>query len=1049
MTQVNNNNNAAAEAARKAAEEAARKAAEEAAKKAQEAAAKKAQEEAAAAQREEASNRASEQQQTQQSQRATSFQNDGTRPQLATNRTTDDLRAQQLSQQLDNQQAQPASPQAPSSPAQTQTNQSLTQTQSPPSQTSSRRAEAAQARRAARAQLLRGTSDTTQTSTQNVETLQSPTQQEVAPTSQETPSTSLTGAPSTLRTEDREDANINCVDRAHEMIQDMSPEEHENTDVMFMRDPSNPDGNDAGHIMVRGDNGLLRDPNNPEAPGRTLEDIQADGRYEPVMQDGQPYTMPAEEFDQLMSTPPEQRDLSGIPQEVTEMRLADAPATTPNNTFTPMVEQLNQANREQLLAGLENPETREQANAAIQEHLTSEHAAQQHQLLGFLENAPSEHLSPGVFEGLQHVAEGPLYARATGILEQHAENAPGARDALVGLATNPNHAGSRDMAADWVADHAQSLDSDQLGQLSEGLLSLPRDQRPGPLRRALTDTFRTTQDPSVREATASAALENPTFLRDGEVQQALGIVEQQARAGDTTAIQALGERARLDAHPTQFGAQESSDILQDLTMNGTTPEIQAAAAHEVVANMGIRRGPTTEELQNNPALRDRLITEAASTGNFRARQTLMGTLDAAPITDDQIEGFSQAYNTRLSQAIQGAEEGTRMHEFGQLLAAAQLAGTDEFRDRIDQEQLNERLQTIMQDPAIATQLQTFREEALAEAIPELAGSDDITGELSQQMQDYLTSDDFRSRLSLMSPTQRSEALQSELGKLAGLDSDAAAEVSGTLLSQQLADNGLEMLASMPAEERSAALGAALHQLEQENPSFARELAGYTGSTEQLGSRLTTIIQNLENEHAPVTATNILRRLEQSDVPNGLIQALRSDAGQHTLRGLGTAAAVYNLANLTAPHSTAEALQIAGDVLKVAETGVDLAPHVGNLLTQRLGVGSELVERLAPLGSRLRFLGPAGNIVGSIGQSLQGIQELRDGDIVGGTAKLIGAGGGFASAAATIAVMSGASGPAAPAVAVIGTSVAVGAWIVDSAFGESDEETMLRQMGLLR
>tara|TARA_B100000609_G_scaffold189243_1_gene176088 strand:- start:18189 stop:20951 length:2763 start_codon:yes stop_codon:yes gene_type:complete len=315
MTQVNNN--AAAEAARKAAEEAARKAAEEAARKAQEAAAKKAQEAAAKKaqeqQQQEASKKAAEAQQTQQQSRVDDFKKDGTLPTIKTDQVNTQLQSQKLTDKLDTQK--------PALAADTTT---------PQSGLSTRRQEARAARRAARSELLRGTStqanvDNTQTTPQSA-TLD-PTTQTNTPGTQATQDTnstsSLTDAPGTLATEARDDNNVNCIDRTHEMIEGMPEEERANSDVVFLRDKTNEDGNDAGHLMVRDGDGNLRDPNNPEAPARTMDELRAEGRYEPVMQDGEPVTMSAERFDTEMSKPPAERDLSGIPPEVANMRLAD------------------------------------------------------------------------------------------------------------------------------------------------------------------------------------------------------------------------------------------------------------------------------------------------------------------------------------------------------------------------------------------------------------------------------------------------------------------------------------------------------------------------------------------------------------------------------------------------------------------------------------------------------------------------------------------------------------------------------------------------------
>ncbi|MBU51945.1 MAG: hypothetical protein CL920_24910 [Deltaproteobacteria bacterium] len=137
----------------------------------------------------------------------------------------------------------------------------------------------------------------------------------------------VTHDPGTLAQESTTDANVNCIDQANTAVQQMSPEERAQSEVVFLQDTTNADGNDAGHVMVQQPDGALFDPATQQTT--TWEALQSEGRYEPVTQDGETYTMPAEQFSEIMSQPPGQRDLTGIPQEVANMRLADTEVTAP------------------------------------------------------------------------------------------------------------------------------------------------------------------------------------------------------------------------------------------------------------------------------------------------------------------------------------------------------------------------------------------------------------------------------------------------------------------------------------------------------------------------------------------------------------------------------------------------------------------------------------------------------------------------------------------------------------------------------------------------
>jgi hypothetical protein len=75
------------------------------------------------------------------------------------------------------------------------------------------------------------------------------------------------------------------------------------------------------------------------------------------------------------------------------------------------------------------------------------------------------------------------------------------------------------------------------------------------------------------------------------------------------------------------------------------------------------------------------------------------------------------------------------------------------------------------------------------------------------------------------------------------------------------------------------------------------------------------------------------------------------------------------------------------------------------------------------------------------------KDFEQGDNFGGSMKAIGAASGLAGAGAGIAILAGASGPAAPAVLLGAAIVGLGAWGLDALFGKSEEQSMLENLGV--
>jgi hypothetical protein len=98
---------------------------------------------------------------------------------------------------------------------------------------------------------------------------------------------------------------------------------------------------------------------------------------------------------------------------------------------------------------------------------------------------------------------------------------------------------------------------------------------------------------------------------------------------------------------------------------------------------------------------------------------------------------------------------------------------------------------------------------------------------------------------------------------------------------------------------------------------------------------------------------------------------------------------------------------------------------------------------------LEVLGPIGDTLGAGLDAYGSYQDFSSGDTVGGYAKATGAGAGAVGAVAGVAILAGATGPGAPIVLAGATVVGLVAWGIDAGWGESEEETFLRQLDVLK
>jgi hypothetical protein len=152
---------------------------------------------------------------------------------------------------------------------------------------------------------------------------------------------------------------------------------------------------------------------------------------------------------------------------------------------------------------------------------------------------------------------------------------------------------------------------------------------------------------------------------------------------------------------------------------------------------------------------------------------------------------------------------------------------------------------------------------------------------------------------------------------------------------------------------------------------------------------------------------------------------------------GALTALVGLGGALNPESTA-------DYFNLASKGLGFAGESAKLLGK---MGSLADSKMLKLGGE--FLGPVGDIFGAVSDGMKSYQDFSDGDYIGGVSKGVGAAAGGVGAVYGIAIAAGCAGPGAPLVLAGAVVVGVVAWICDETMGEDEQETLLRQLDVLK
>lgn len=434
---------------------------------------------------------------------------------------------------------------------------------------------------------------------------------------------------------------------------------------------------------------------------------------------------------------------------------------------------------------------------------------------------------------------------------------------------------------------------------------------------------------------------------------------------------------------------------------------------------------------------------------------------------DQLTAMNDLYLAKIQAKLKNAPEGSDLEKLKKLYIALEMKKNpdidEDLRNRIDEGKIMAEIEALSQKPEV----QKAFEEARQEAVKETFGKHDAAGDMAR----HILSPEFQEYLSLLPEEEQAVVLQGELGRLHLVSPAKAAEVQQALVGRQLESKSITILSKTSLEERKDAFAqvfALINDPMNAGDKSAKAADGLAKAIEKLSPEEMAKLESLMREQSrnPKAAEKIYQLLASKLPANS--PALESLGRIHASGKLGgfmtLVAAVATTGKVpdaiakgdfkSIADLTSSAFSVAGGAKGVADMfGFSKAVEAAQNLPLEAGMKEiNAAARLSKASKALKaleVLGPVGDLL-TVGLDGYGsYKDFSSGDYVGGGAKLVSAGAaGVGAYVAGSMLIAGSTGPGAPLVLAGATVVGLIAWGVDAAFGESDEETFLRQLGVL-
>jgi hypothetical protein len=544
---------------------------------------------------------------------------------------------------------------------------------------------------------------------------------------------------------------------------------------------------------------------------------------------------------------------------------------------------------------------------------------------------------------------------------------------------------------------------------------------------------------------------NSEMRASKEVQAMKGLAGQM-NAGDVQKLGDLNAKRTLVGGIRETQAQKAqrhknyhgaiNDTLSEVLTQNKSPEVQKKAADAMLKS---RAGTIDGKA------RDNLVNYAAGTDNAQLKGQVLDRLPKGPLTNEKLSQVADNYTRSLSSAIARAPEGSQMHKLGQLYQMQGLANSKEYGRNVNTALVNSKINELSGKQPLKGQLEGMRKSAVQRAI----GGDPV-----QKQKDYILSDTFQQRMKLEGTERATNSVQQELGKLGMMDSKAVEDTKNKLQQKTIHENSVKLFQSQDRQTTEQAVNSGLTALAA-TPGISKKTAGLINSLSKadqakVAQHISDALHDVNANSLQAAADGALRtlnagrRLEQGAQHSTKAKAFQI-VSELTKNGrFGTAVSAFGVASIAMgdkPQTPKEWAATSATAMSAMGNATDVGKllNVGNL--RKFGEGVSDFGKLTKVGQALKvmdFAGPVADVVSGGLDVHNAVQEFNRGDVVGGTAAAVGAGASFASAAAGLAIVAGATGPAAPAVLLGGAIVGLGAWGVNHFFGESNEESFLKR-----
>lgn len=438
------------------------------------------------------------------------------------------------------------------------------------------------------------------------------------------------------------------------------------------------------------------------------------------------------------------------------------------------------------------------------------------------------------------------------------------------------------------------------------------------------------------------------------------------------------------------------------------------------------------------------------------------------VGQQQLSAIEKAYLAKIQGKLKDAPEGSELEHLKNLYIALEMSKDPELdadlRARIDVDEIQNKIAELSKSETVQKAFQDARNEA----IQEVFGSHDAVNELAT----HILSADFQEYLSMLPEDQQRDVLKAELEKLTFLNPAKAQEVQKNLLGRQLQSQSGTILKNTSLEERKEAFAKIFDAVNDPNTTgdkSAKAADGLAQIFEALSpAEMAKMQEYLSLMGKDPTASQKLFQLLSSKLSNAGPSGTAALEKLGKIHASGKLGAFMTLAAAVATTGKLPDAIAKGDFKSVADLASSAMSVAGGaaglfdtekmlLAAKNLHLDAGLKEitaagRLASAGKFLKVvevLGPIGDIAGAGLDAYGSYKDFEAGDTVGGYSKAVGAGAGATGAVAGVFILAGSTGPGAPFVLAGATIIGLAAWGFDSAFGESDEETFLRQQGVLK